>query len=113
MGSARHDEAYPYRRHASSSRTKRPLVGLAEVSHPGLRNDTPSFDSWQAIGYRKPIWIPNGTGDSLPISVLLHAATTLPLTAVYAPLQKHVLPALWTFNAMLAFVAVSLIARTG
>jgi membrane protease YdiL (CAAX protease family) len=58
-------------------------------------------------------WMYNGTGGSLLIVVLLHAATNLPLSVVYAPLQEHVLPAYWTFNAMLALAAVVLIARTG
>jgi uncharacterized protein len=58
-------------------------------------------------------WTYNGTGGSLLIVVLLHATTNLPLTVVYAPLQEHVLPAYWTFNALLALAAVVLIARTG
>jgi uncharacterized protein len=60
-------------------------------------------------------WMYNGTGGSLLIVVLLHAATNLPLSIVYEPLtlEGHVLPAFWTFNAMLALAAVVLIARTG
>jgi uncharacterized protein len=60
-------------------------------------------------------WMYNGTRGSLLIVVLLHAATNLPLSIVYAPLtlEGHVLPAYWTFNAMLALAAVVLIARTG
>ena len=58
-------------------------------------------------------WMFNGTGGSLLIAVLLHAATNLPLTIVYAPLQEHVLPAYWLYVAMLALAAVVLIARTG
>jgi membrane protease YdiL (CAAX protease family) len=58
-------------------------------------------------------WMYNGTRGSLLIPVLLHATTNLPLTVVYAPLQEHVLPAFWTFNAILALAAVVLIARTG
>ena len=58
-------------------------------------------------------WMYNGTRGSLLIAVLLHATTNLPLTIVYAPLQEHVLPAYWTFNAILAVTAVALIARTG
>jgi uncharacterized protein len=58
-------------------------------------------------------WMYNGTGGSLLIAVLLHAMTNLPLTVVYAPLQERVLPAYWTFNALLALVAAVLIARTG
>jgi uncharacterized protein len=58
-------------------------------------------------------WMYNGTGGSLLIVVLLHAATNLPLTVVYGPLQEQVLPAYWTFNALLALAAVVLIARTG
>src|SRR3954469_10054772 len=56
-------------------------------------------------------WMYNGTGGSLLIAALLHAATTRPLTAVYAPAPPGA--GLWTFNAMLALVAVGLIARTG
>ena len=60
-------------------------------------------------------WMYNGTRGSLLIVVLLHAATNLPLSIVYAPLtlEGHVLPAYWTLNAMLALAAVVLIARTG
>lgn len=58
-------------------------------------------------------WMYNGTRGSLLIAVLLHATTNLPLTFVYTPLQQQVLPAFWTFNAMLALAAVILIARTG
>ena len=60
-------------------------------------------------------WMYNGTRGSLLIVVLLHAATNLPLSIVYEPLtlEGHVLPAFWTFNALLALTAVVLIARTG
>jgi membrane protease YdiL (CAAX protease family) len=58
-------------------------------------------------------WMYNGTRGSLFIAVLLHAATNLPLTVVYAPLGRHVLPAYWTFVAMLALAAAALIARAG
>ena len=58
-------------------------------------------------------WMYNGTHGSLLIPVLLHATTNLPLSIVYAPLGEHVLPAFWTFNALLALTAVVLIARTG
>jgi uncharacterized protein len=58
-------------------------------------------------------WMYNGTGGSLLIVVLLHAATNLPLTIVYAPLEERVLPAFWIFDAMLALAAAVLIARTG
>jgi uncharacterized protein len=60
-------------------------------------------------------WMYNGTRGSLLIVVLLHATTNLPLTVLYTPLtiEGHVLPAYWTFNAMLALAAVVLIARTG
>jgi membrane protease YdiL (CAAX protease family) len=58
-------------------------------------------------------WMYNGTGGSLLIAVLLHATTNLPLTVVYAPLGERVLPAFWTFDAMLAVTAAVLIARTG
>ena len=58
-------------------------------------------------------WMYNGTRGSLLIAVLLHATTNLPLPIVYAPLQEHVLPAYWTFDALLALAAVVLIARTG
>ena len=58
-------------------------------------------------------WMYNGTGGSLLIVVLLHATTNLPLSVVYAPLEEQVLPAYWTFVAMLALAAVVLIVRTG
>jgi uncharacterized protein len=58
-------------------------------------------------------WMYNGTGGSLFIAVLLHAATNLPLTIVYAPLGERVLPAYWVFDALLGLAAVVLIARTG
>jgi membrane protease YdiL (CAAX protease family) len=58
-------------------------------------------------------WMYNGTRGSLLIVVLLHAATNLPLSVVYEPLHEHVMPAFWTFNAILALAAVVLIARTG
>jgi membrane protease YdiL (CAAX protease family) len=58
-------------------------------------------------------WMFNGTGGSLLTAVLLHAATNLPLTIVYAPLQERVLPAYWLYVAMLALAAAVLIARTG
>jgi len=58
-------------------------------------------------------WMYNGTGGSLFIAVLLHAATNLPLTIVYAPLGERVLPAYWVFDALLGLAAGVLIARTG
>jgi membrane protease YdiL (CAAX protease family) len=58
-------------------------------------------------------WMYNGTGGSLLIAVLLHAATNLPLSIVYAPLEEWVVPVFWLFDAMLALAAVVLIARTG
>src|SRR3954454_4470844 len=58
-------------------------------------------------------WMYNGTGGSLLLAVLLHAATNLPLTIVYAPLEERVLPAFWLFDAIPALVAAVLIARTG
>jgi membrane protease YdiL (CAAX protease family) len=58
-------------------------------------------------------WIYNGTGGSVLLAVLLHAATNLPLTIVYAPLEEHVLPAYWIYVGMLALAAAVLVARTG
>src|SRR4051794_28704608 len=58
-------------------------------------------------------WMYNGTRGSLFIAVLLHAATNLPLTIVYAPLGERVLPAFWLFDALLGLAAAVLIARTG
>jgi membrane protease YdiL (CAAX protease family) len=58
-------------------------------------------------------WMYNGTGGSLLIAVLLHAATNLPLTIVYAPLEERVVPVFWLFDAMLALAAVVLVASTG
>src|SRR4051794_38917466 len=58
-------------------------------------------------------WMYNGTGGSLFMAVLLHAATNLPLTIVYAPLGERVLPAYWVFDALLGLAAAVLIARTG
>ncbi|HKG52164.1 MAG TPA: type II CAAX endopeptidase family protein [Actinomycetales bacterium] len=58
-------------------------------------------------------WMYNGTRGSLFIAVLLHAATNLPLTVVYAPLERRVLPAYWIFVGMLALAAAALIARAG
>jgi membrane protease YdiL (CAAX protease family) len=58
-------------------------------------------------------WMYNGTGGSLLIAVLLHAATNLPLTIVYAPLGESVLPAYLVYDALLALSAAVLIARTG
>jgi uncharacterized protein len=57
-------------------------------------------------------WMYNRTG-SLLMAVLLHAATNLPLTIVYAPLEERVLPAYWIFVGLLTLVAAALIARTG
>jgi len=58
-------------------------------------------------------WMYNGTGGSLLIVVLLHAATNLPLTVVYAPLGERVVPVFWLLDAMLALTAAVLIACTG
>jgi membrane protease YdiL (CAAX protease family) len=58
-------------------------------------------------------WMYNGTGGSLLLAVLLHAATNLPLSIVYAPLEERVLPAFWLFDAILALAAAVLVARTG
>src|SRR5215217_3961977 len=44
-------------------------------------------------------WMYNGTGGSLLLAVLLHAATNLPLTIVMGPLEERVLPAYWTYDA--------------
>jgi membrane protease YdiL (CAAX protease family) len=58
-------------------------------------------------------WMYNGTRGSLFIAVLLHAATNLPLSIVFAPLERRVLPAYWIYVGMLALAAAILIARTG
>jgi membrane protease YdiL (CAAX protease family) len=58
-------------------------------------------------------WMYNGTGGSLLIAVLLHAATNLPLTIVMGPLEERVLPSYWIYVALLAVAAAVLIARTG
>ena len=58
-------------------------------------------------------WMYNGTGGSLLIVVLLHAATNLPLTVVYAPLGERVVPVFWLLDGMLALTAAVLIAYTG
>jgi len=58
-------------------------------------------------------WMYNGTGGSLLIAVLLHAATNLPLTIVYAPVGERVVPAFWLLDAMLALAALILVRRTG
>ncbi|HVH95210.1 MAG TPA: CPBP family intramembrane glutamic endopeptidase, partial [Nocardioidaceae bacterium] len=58
-------------------------------------------------------WMYNGTGGSLLIAVLLHAATNLPLTIVMGPLEEQVLPSYWIYVALLAVAAAGLIARTG
>jgi membrane protease YdiL (CAAX protease family) len=58
-------------------------------------------------------WMYNGTGGSLLLAVLLHAATNLPLSIVMAPLEEHVLPAYWIYDAILALTAAVLVARTG
>jgi membrane protease YdiL (CAAX protease family) len=57
-------------------------------------------------------WMYNGTGGSLLVVVLLHAATNLPLTVVYAPLEERVLPAYWIYVGMLA-VAASAVVMVG
>jgi membrane protease YdiL (CAAX protease family) len=54
-------------------------------------------------------WMYNGTGGSLLIAVLLHAATNLPLTIAYAPLEERVLPAYWIYVGMLAVAASALV----
>ncbi|HEY4631963.1 MAG TPA: type II CAAX endopeptidase family protein [Blastococcus sp.] len=58
-------------------------------------------------------WMYNGTGGSLLLAVLLHAATNLPLTIVMGPLQERVLASYWIYDAILALTAAALIARTG
>jgi hypothetical protein len=58
-------------------------------------------------------WMYNGTGGSLLLAVLLHAATNLPLTIVMGPLEQRVLPSYWIYDALLAVAAAALIARTG
>jgi membrane protease YdiL (CAAX protease family) len=58
-------------------------------------------------------WMYNRTGGSLFAVVLLHAASNLPLTVVYAPLGDDVVPVFWILDALLAVGAVALVARTG
>ncbi len=58
-------------------------------------------------------WMYNGTAGSLLIPVLLHAATNLPLTIAYAPLEERVLPAYWIYVAMLAVAASAVVVTTG
>jgi membrane protease YdiL (CAAX protease family) len=58
-------------------------------------------------------WMYNGTRGSLLLAVLLHAATNLPLSIVFAPLERHVLPAYWIYVGMLGLAAAVLVIRTG
>jgi membrane protease YdiL (CAAX protease family) len=58
-------------------------------------------------------WMYNGTRGSLLLAVLLHAATNLPLSIVFAPLERHVLPAYWIYVGMLALAAAVLVIRAG
>jgi membrane protease YdiL (CAAX protease family) len=58
-------------------------------------------------------WMYNRTGGSLFAVVLLHAASNLPLTVVYAPLGDDVVRVFWILDALLAVGAVALVARTG
>src|SRR3954453_20750108 len=58
-------------------------------------------------------WMYNGTGGSLLLAVLLHAATNLPLTFVLGPLEERVLASYWIYVGMLALTAAVLVARTG
>jgi membrane protease YdiL (CAAX protease family) len=58
-------------------------------------------------------WMYNGTGGSLLLAVILHAATNLPLTIVMGPLEQRVLPSYWIYDALLAIAAAALVARTG
>ena len=58
-------------------------------------------------------WMYNGTGGSLFIVVLLHAAANLPLTIVYGPLDERVLPAFWLYVALLALAAATVAAVNG
>ncbi len=58
-------------------------------------------------------WMYNGTAGSLLIAVLLHAATNLPLSVAYAPLEERVLPAYWIYVGMLAVAASAVVVATG
>lgn len=58
-------------------------------------------------------WMYNGTGGSLLIVVLFHAASNLPLTVVLEPLKGQVLQPFLIYDALLILAATVLVAATG
>ena len=55
----------------------------------------------------------NGTGGSLLIVVLFHAASNLPLTVLLEPLQGQVLQPFWINVGLLILAAAVVVATTG
>ena len=58
-------------------------------------------------------WMYNGTGGSLLIVVLFHAASNLPLTVLLEPLEGQVLQPFLIYDALLILAAIVLVAATG
>ena len=55
----------------------------------------------------------NGTGGSLLIVVLFHAASNLPLTVLLEPLKGQVLQPFLIYDALLILAATVVVAATG
>ena len=58
-------------------------------------------------------WMYNGTGGSLLIVVLFHAASNLPLTVLLEPLKGQVLQPFLIYDGLLILAAIVLVAVTG
>jgi membrane protease YdiL (CAAX protease family) len=58
-------------------------------------------------------WMYNGTGGSLLIVVLFHAAFNLPLTVLLEPLKGQVLQPFWIYVGLLILAAAVVVAATG
>ena len=74
------------------------------------------FAPWVILGVAVSViytWMYNGTGGSLLIVVLFHAASNLPLTVFLEPLQDQIVKPFLIYAALTVLAASVVVAATG
>ena len=74
------------------------------------------FPAWVLLTVAMSViytWMYNGTGGSLLIVVLYHAATNLPLTILLEPLEDQIAQPFLIYVALLILAATVVVAATG